>query len=289
MAGLLSGLAKFGLSDLENAKLFEEEKEEKAVAAEPQKKKEVVFEEKDYLYDKTYDCPVCSRKATAKTVRSAKLRLIKNDWDLRAVYEGIDIHKYDTVVCNSCGYAALTKYFGPMLGSQIKQVRENICEKIKWTPAKGDTYTYEEAMERYKLALVCTIVKRGKSSEKAYICLKAAWVLRGYREELEKANATPETKAKIEELKKEEEEYLQNAMEGFINAKMTEEYPICGMDQTTLDLLLAELHYHFKDYTMASKIVSAIMITPGINKRIKDKAYDLKEEIVQALKKEKEA
>lgn len=178
MAGLLSGLAKFGLSDLENAKLFEEEKEEKAVAAEPQKKKEVVFEEKDYLYDKTYDCPVCSRKATAKTVRSAKLRLIKNDWDLRAVYEGIDIHKYDTVVCNSCGYAALTKYFGPMLGSQIKQVRENICEKIKWTPAKGDTYTYEEAMERYKLALVCTIVKRGKSSEKAYICLKAAWVLR---------------------------------------------------------------------------------------------------------------
>lgn len=82
---------------------------------------------------------------------------------------------------------------------------------------------------------------------------------------------------------------MQNAMEGFINAKMTEEYPICGMDQTTLDLLLAELHYHFKDYTMASKIVSAIMITPGINKRIKDKAYDLKEEIVQALKKEKEA
>ena len=127
MAGLLSGLAKFGLSDLENAKLFEEEKEEKTVV-EPQKKKEVVFEEKDYLYDKTYDCPVCSRKATAKTVRTAKLHLIKNDCDLRAVYEGIDIDKYDTVVCNSCGYAALSTYFGPMLGSQIKQVREDICE-----------------------------------------------------------------------------------------------------------------------------------------------------------------
>lgn len=288
MAGLLSGLAKFGLSDLENAKIFEEDKAEKQIASDSAQAQEAVLREQDFLFDKTYDCPICSKKITAKTVRTAKLKLQSTDWDLRAIYEGVDIHKYDAVVCLNCGYSVLSKYFGPLLSSQIKQVKENICAKIKLPKTDGEFYSYEEALERYKLALVCTIVKRGKSSEKAYICLKSAWVLRGYRTELEKGEATKETKDKIEDLRKQEEEYLQNALEGLVNAKMTESFPICGLDQNTLEFLLAELYFHFRDYTMASKIVSTLLITAGVNKRIKEKARELKEEIIRAMKQEKE-
>ena len=288
MAGLLSGLAKFGLSDLENAKIFEEDKTEKQAGKDPEKAQEVVVREQDYLFDKTYDCPVCSKKITAKTIRTAKLKLQSTDWDLRAIYEGVDIHKYDAVVCQNCGYSVLAKYFGPLLSSQIKQVKESICAKIKLPKTSEEYYTYEEALERYKLALVCTIVKHGKSSEKAYICLKSAWVLRGYRAELEKSGTTKEVKDTILNLKKQEEEYLQNALEGLVNAKMTESFPICGLDQHSLDFLLAELYFHFHDYTMASKLVSTLLITPGVNKRIKEKSRDLKENIIEAMKQEKE-
>ena len=47
---------------------------------------------------------------------------------------------------------------------------------------KYSTYTYEDALARYQLALVNAIVKQAKNSEKAYICLKAGWLMRGYAE-----------------------------------------------------------------------------------------------------------
>ena len=40
-------------------------------------------------------------------------------------------------------------------------------------------YSYEKAIERYKLALYNTLVKKGKNSEKAYECLKISWLYRG--------------------------------------------------------------------------------------------------------------
>ena len=57
MAGLLSGLEKFGLHYLEAAGLYEEEKKEKE--AEKPKAAPVAMKEEDYLYDKTHECPVC--------------------------------------------------------------------------------------------------------------------------------------------------------------------------------------------------------------------------------------
>ena len=60
--------------------------------------------------------------------------------------------------------------------------KENISKNVQLTPHQGEIYTYEEAMERHKLALACAIVRQSKGSEKAYICLKAARVLRGWQE-----------------------------------------------------------------------------------------------------------
>ena len=57
-----------------------------------------------------------------------------------------------------------------------------------------ELYTYDEALERYKVALANAIVKLAKPSEKAYICLKTAWLLRGKGEKLDKAD--PEYAAK---------------------------------------------------------------------------------------------
>lgn len=280
MAGLLSGLAGLGLGNLENAKIFEEPKEEKKEA----KAEAPEIQEKDLILERTFECPVCDSKITSKVMKTGKAKLLQTDRDLRPVYEGIDAQKYDCILCPKCGFSALSRYFKPMTSMQRKLVRENISDKVQLHAYKDEIYSYEEAMERYKLALVCSIVRQAKASEKAYTCLKSAWVLRGWQEELEKAGGD---KARLQELKEEEKEYLQNAMEGFISAKATENFPICGMDESTVDFLIAELAFGFGKYDIASKLVASILTSPSANTRMKDKARELKDEILVELKKNK--
>lgn len=283
MAGLLSGLSSLGLGDLENAKLYEEPK-----AAEQTEKEAVVVQkalEKDFIYDRTYECPVCARKIVAKTMKTGKAKLIGTDMDLRPQYEGIDAVKYDVILCFHCGHAALSRFFKPMPSVQVKLVKENISRNVKLKPQSGEIYTYEEAMERYQLALACAIVKQAKASEKAYICLKTAWLLRGQQEELN--HQGEEVQAQVEELETQEKEFLKNAMEGFISARQSENFPICGMDEVTLDYLIAVLAIRFEQYETASKLVASILVSPSANSRMKEKARELKDMIVSLLKQKK--
>ncbi len=188
----------------------------------------------------------------------------------------IDSAKYDVLLCTHCGYAAISRYFPSVTSVQAKLIKENISKNVKLKTYTGDAYSYEEAMERYKLCLAGAVVKKARASEKAYICLKSAWLLRGYQE-------SGLAKDKAEELKQEEENYLLNAYNGFEEALRSEGFPMCGMDETTMNYLLAELATHFKKYDVASKLVAAIL-TSSASTRLKDKARDLKEQILAQLK-----
>lgn len=285
MAGLLSGLASLGLENLENAKVYEEPKAENAEDSAGAAGASPKIVEKELIYDKTYECPVCSNKVTAKIMKTGKAKLIGTDMDLRPQYEGIDVVKYDVILCPHCGYTAVARFFGPMPSVQVKAIRENISQNVKLTPHTGEIYTYDEAMERYKLALACAIVKQAKASEKAYVCLKSAWLLRGMQESLNEEEEGYETK--IAEMKAEEDEFLKNAMEGFINARQNESFPICGMNEAALDYLVAVLAIRFEQYDTASKLVAAILVSPSANPRMKDKARDLKDIIVNDMKQKK--
>ena len=145
-----------------------------------------------------------------------------------------------------------------------------------------EIYTYDEALERYKLTLVNAIVKMAKSSEKAYICIKTAWLLRGKGENLDKdEKGYAEKKKKIDE---EEREFLKNALDGFLAARQSESFPMCGMDEVTIDYLLAVLSARYKKYDVASRLVSSILTSPTANARTKDKDRDLKEHIIAEMK-----
>ena len=275
--GIFSGLKELGLGDLENSELFAEEEKAEQQAAEP-----VQPEETDYIYDKSFTCPVCDTQFTSRVMKTGKAKLVSMDLDLRPRYVGIDATKYDVELCPHCKYAALTRYFTAMTPGQIHLIKEQISNKVKLQPHSEDYYTYEEAMERYKIALVCAMVKKAKNSEKAYICLKSAWLLRGYAEELEnKRQLLPQQR---EELGRQEQEYLQNAFKGFVEAQKSERYPMCGMDEYTMDYLTAALAYEIGELDMASQYVSRLLASMA-NNRVKDKARDLKELIV-AKKKE---
>lgn len=138
MAGLLSGLEKLGLKNLESMDLYEEEKK-KEEQEEAGKQKVPVFNETDFLFDKTYECPVCDSKIKARTLKASKARLLRTDMDLRPVYEHIEPLKYDVIICPECGYAALSRYFGGLTSTQIKAVKETISNSYQ----KTDAHSFE--------------------------------------------------------------------------------------------------------------------------------------------------
>ena len=137
------------------------------------------------------------------------------------------------------------------------------------------------------MCLLNAIVKHAKASEKAYICLKCGWLVRCMREELLKE--APADTAKLKELKEQELEYLQNAYEGFVNARMTESnYPMCGMDEMTVDYLVAALAMDIGQYDVATKMIATILTSTSATPRIKDKARDMKDELIALIREKTE-
>ena len=261
---------------LENKNINGEEKNEpeKPVTASVHK-----TEEKDMIFEKSYVCPVCETSFTSKTVKSGKARLIGTDQDLRARYKGIDPGKYDVLLCPCCGYAALARYFSELTSTQAKLIREKISQSVHISSYNDEIYSYEQALERYRIALVNAVIKKAKVSEGAFICLKSAWLLRGYAESL-RETGNPDEKL-LQKLATQESEYLEKAYNGFVDAKQTENFPICGMDEVTIDYLIAALAVHSQKYDVASKLVGSLLTNNAASSRIKDKARDLKEQILE--------
>lgn len=279
--GILSGLSSMGLGKLEDAELYKKEdaKTEKTVT---EKEKKTV-KESDFIFEKKYECPVCYKPFTEMKVRTGKARLVSQDKDLRPVYADIDTGKYDVVSCPNCGYSALERWFPLIAPPQARLVKENISKNFKKFK-RGDIITYDEALERYKLTIANCIVKKGKDSEKAYVCLKMAWVVRGCAENLDKND--PEYKEMLEELKVDEEELLHNALEGFKSARESEAFPIAGMDEVQLDYMLAVLSLNEGKLDDAARFIMHVLQSRTASSRIKNRALDIKEEIIEKKKNE---
>ena len=280
MSDLLSGLEQFGLGNLKNMNLYDEPakkaEETGGKAAAP------VMQEQDYLFDKSYTCPICDKEFKARTVRVGKVKLAGTDLDLRPKYDQVDLLKYDIIMCPHCGYAALSRFFKFVTSLQAKNIKATISASFKPQTEVKETYSYEDALERYKLTLANAIVKQAKPSEKAYICLKTAWLLRGKGEHMD--TSAPDYAEQKKKLDEEENEYLHNALEGFLSARQTENFPMCGMDEPTVDYLISVLSMRFEQYDVASRLLGGILTNSSANPRMKDKARMVKEMIIQKIK-----
>lgn len=287
MGSIFSGLEKFGLGKLDKVQVFEEEeKKEASTPAEQGKVQQHTVTEADYLFDKTYVCPVCDAEFHSRKIRTGKVKLLSADTDLRPRYQDVDCLKYDAVVCPKCGYAALERFFKFMMPAQARMIRENITASFKGLQqADENVYSYDEAIERHQLALLNAIVKKAKNSEKAYTCLKMAWLYRGKAENL--PEDTPDRENVLKEAKQQEHELLVNAYEGFSTAFMKETFPMCGMDELTLTYLVAELARRVGDYENSNRWISKVLISRNANERIKNKAREIKELLNEDMTREK--
>lgn len=289
--GILGGLEQFGIKADEKLSLYEDPKAAKAEAPAdgPAQAQPVKHSESEFVLEKTIRCPVCDGVFKTLQPKSGRVKRLESDKDLRPRCEGIDIMKYNVCCCPVCGYTGLStsKYFETINPNQKKLVEEKICRSFD--PASvADAYkpetkewSYDTAIGLHKLSLYNAMVKGVKTSEKAYNCLVIAWLLRGKAEAI--AN-DPEARDEYDAVKKEEEEYYKEAYDGLFKAVSTENFPIAGMDQTTMDYLLATMSFNYGKTDVAAKLLASIIQSPMTPTKIKEKARDLKDEIVEAIK-----
>ncbi|MCM1284008.1 MAG: DUF2225 domain-containing protein [Muribaculaceae bacterium] len=288
--GILSGLEKFGLGQVDMDSLMEEEKHEakaqEPVKKEPEKEKEQPKEE-EFLLPKSMRCPVCDTTYKSPSVKTGRVKRLPPDFDLRPRFQYIDTNKYDVASCPKCGYTAMYRYYEHVSPGQIKLIEKEVRSKFKpEAPADPKApvkpLTYEEAIGRYQLALFNAVVKKAKTSERAYILLKLAWLNRGLAEELE-AKGESGSEEYVSAREQEDAFYVQ-AYDEFIKAVASENFPMCGMDEHTVNILLAGMSYKLEKYDVASKLVSTILVSRTASSVVKDRALNLKEEIVAKLR-----
>ncbi|MCR5527523.1 MAG: DUF2225 domain-containing protein [Lachnospiraceae bacterium] len=281
--GLFSKLG-LGNNDKQEAAAASPAPAPQAPAPEPAPKEavpEIRAKEAEYLIDRSYDCPICGAKFKSRGSK-ARVRMSRQDDDLRPVYDQIDPMKYQVILCPECGYAAHEKYFKEIYDAQKKSITQGIGAGFSYTMPEGP-FTYEDAIVRYKQAIKCMEFKEKiKDSEVAYTYLRYGWTLRGKLESLD-PNAADYAE-KLKATKKEENLAIAHAYKGFYEALQKEDFPVAGMDQMTLTFLVAVLSVRFGKLDAASRMIAQIITSPEANSRLKDKARDMKEEILAKKK-----
>lgn len=244
--------------------------------------------EKTLLLDRKYTCPICDKQITAKSVKSNVAKFVDTKADLRPIYSNINVTKYDTVCCPNCGYSALTKDFPNVNSVQKKLLKEKI--QSNYNPREEvqcDTYTMDVALTRLKMALLCTVSKGGKDSEIGQVCLKICWLYQDYADEI--SDSTPGADEKKALCQKESDNAAMNAYDHLTNARMHENFPIAGMNETTLDYLLAYFAYKKGEYNTSMKLLSNVISNRGASPRLKDKCTELKEILSSKMHEDEQA
>lgn len=250
-------------------------------------------EEKKYIFTKKMTCTNCGKKFEDLRVLNGKLRRKESDPDLRPRFQFIDSLKYGATVCPHCGYGAPAKNFERLNSLQQKRIREKITSQfMPRDPSVPETLDYASAIGQHEIALVCAMAMDVPVSEQAYLCLQISWLIRGRLEEAAaEAQAGNEalTEAAAGQLKEKEERFYRQAYDGLAKAATQEDFPICGMDESTYDYLLAVLSFHFKEYDVATRYCGSVVQAKGVSAKLKDKALMLKDDIVAAKKADEEA
>lgn len=285
MWNLFSDLKNMGFGQIEDGNLFEKEEESKK--KESPKKEVVELVEYDFLFDKNYECPVCNKTFISKTVRSRKAKLLNTDTDLRPIYERIEPLKYNVVACPHCGYAALPRVFEHITSAQKKLILEKVTSSFTGLQSsESDIYTYAEAEERYKLALISAVAAKMRNSERAYLCLKLGWMYRAQKNELMQLSS--DNSKEIAELEEKELSCIKMAYDGLQISYTKEVPPICGMDINTVGYLLADLARQCKDYPNSLRYAQDLITSNTVNERVKERARMVKEMVNEEKKQQAE-
>lgn len=243
-----------------------------------------ISEESDYIFEKKIECPICNKDFHTMQVKTGKAKFQGTDDDLRPRYLGVDTVKYDIYMCPHCGYAAVAREFNNVTPKQRQLIMSEIGDKYTGSDEehKG-AYTYDQAIVRYKMALLTAIKKPSKLSECAYLCLKLSWLYRAAGEQLEQEGEQRRLslieKQRVESYKNGERQYHEQAYNGLKEALLKEYPPICGMDEDTMNYLMSVLAYHCEDTDSASRFGYMVLSSRTASSKLKEKEREIMEKV----------
>lgn len=224
------------------------------------------------LYEKSVQCPVCNKEFGTKKVRTSAIRISKRDEDFCPYYERENPLFYGVFICHHCGYAGLEGDFSKLKIDDKEKIINIITPK--WHPRSyGGKRNLDEAIEVYKLALLCCNVLGEKESLVGKICLRLSWFYRykGDREE--------------------EEKFIKFTINSFEKAYTGERITDDEYNEIAILYLLGELNRRVDNYSKAIMWFDKVLSNPQIKRKrhIELKARDQWSVAREQYKKQKKA
>ncbi|HEX3029516.1 MAG TPA: DUF2225 domain-containing protein [Clostridia bacterium] len=198
------------------------------------------------LYNKKIVCPVCMKEFEMTKVKSKACRVQSRDTDFCVYYEGINPIFYDPIVCENCGYAALSDKFEEIAVKDAKIIKETISPRWVKRSFAGER-SIDIALETFKLALYNLQVRKGKASEIAKVCLRIAWLYRIKKDE-------------------KENDFLKFALNYYNEMYMKERLPVDKLDEFTVMYMIAELSRRTGNISEAVQWFSKVVSSPEARK-----------------------
>jgi hypothetical protein len=117
----------------------------------------------------------------------------------------------------------------------------------------------EHAIERYKLALFCAVLKNARNSEKAIICLKTSWLYRDINDDTNEGL------------------FIDNAYKFFCDAFGSESFPIESLSENAVRLIICELARRKGLFGEAMKLIVPLLHQKDTPKHLRAGAEDLRQ------------
>ena len=243
--GLIDSIFKDIVGDDDDTGMFGDKLDEKAESeinrvnaekeAEEKRRREEQNKIKEAVFEKSYVCPVCDEDFKNVTVRTGKCRRVGTYLDLKPIYEPFHMEYYDIVLCDKCGYAALSYRFETVRQIHINDLKEatkdfkNIGNKI--------AFTEEDAIFRYKQALKCSIAKKEKLSERAFLELNIAWIYRDLKD------------------KEHEKEFILASYNDFVAAISKNDFEVERLSNAAVFFIISNLAYRLGNLKSAAVLL----------------------------------
>ncbi|MCA1064952.1 DUF2225 domain-containing protein [Rossellomorea sp. AcN35-11] len=218
------------------------------------------------FYDKKTQCLSCKHSYTTTRIKTRFVKLAGYDSDFCPLYESEEINPllYNVSVCPRCGFSYtddFTKYIPPVLKAELEKKIS-----LHWQPQDyGKHRSCEDAINTYKLAAYCALIKKEKKVTIAGLYLRTAWLYR-----------------KISE-KEHERRFINLATHEYIDAYMTDGVSGTLMSETKLLYIIAELLRRQDKIEDAvaylNKVISKqhLSTEPKIIEMAKDRWYEIRE------------
>lgn len=129
------------------------------------------------LFQVKVTCANCEMEFRTSRVRSSFKKATRTDTDFCIYYKDINPDYYVVRVCPYCGFAGTENFSNQMTAAQKKRFQEKIGQY--WSHRDfGNKRNWDQAMQTYKLALLCAQLKDEKDRIVAGILHHIAWLYR---------------------------------------------------------------------------------------------------------------